>query len=69
MICSSGASAWMRARICWTRSGFSERKLVAFWRPCPSRSSPKLKYEPAFWTTFVSRPTSRTVPSHGMPEP
>ena len=27
---SSEASAWIRERICWTRSGFSERKLVAF---------------------------------------
>lgn len=69
MTCSSGASAWIRARICCTRSGFSERKLVAFWRPWPRRSSPKLKYEPAFWTTFVSSPTSSTVPSQGIPCP
>ena len=30
MIWSSAASAWICARICCTRSGFSERKLVAF---------------------------------------
>ena len=36
---------------------------VAFWRPWPSRSSPKLKYEPDFWTSFRSSAVSRTVPS------
>ena len=48
---------------------FACRNAVAFCRPWPSRSSPKLKYEPAFWTTFFSSATSRTVPSQGMPEP
>ena len=33
MTWSSSASSWMRARICWTRSGFSRRKFVAFCRP------------------------------------
>ena len=63
------ASAWMRARICWQTSGCSRRKAVAFWRPWPSRSSSKLKYEPDFWTIFRSSPTSSTVPSQEMPEP
>ena len=42
-----------RCRIACTTSGCSCRNAVAFWRPCPRRSSPKEKYEPDFWTTFL----------------
>src|SRR3954453_13623984 len=66
---SGPASAWMRVRICWPTSGCSRRKAVAFWRPWPSRSSSKLKYEPDFWTTFRSSAASRTVPSQEIPVP
>src|SRR5690349_23925859 len=41
----------------------SRRKAVAFWRPWPSRSSPKLKYEPDFVRIFRSSAESSTVPS------
>src|SRR5581483_11238460 len=68
-ICPSAACAWIPCRICWTTSGCSSRKAVAFWRPWPSRSSPKLKYAPDFWTTFRSTAASRTVPSQEMPLP
>jgi hypothetical protein len=40
---SGPASAWRRCRICCVTSGCSRRKADAFWRPCPSRSSSKLK--------------------------
>ena len=36
-------SAWTARRIPSVTSGCSLRNAVAFWRPCPSRSSPKLK--------------------------
>src|SRR5437588_1038318 len=67
--CSGPSSSWMRWRICCVTSGCSRRNAVAFCRPWPSRSSPKLKYEPDFATTLRSIPVSRTVPSHEMPEP
>src|SRR5579862_36252 len=67
--CSGPMSSWMRCRICCVTSGCSRRNAVAFCRPWPRRSSPKLKYEPDFVTTLRSRPVSRTVPSHEMPEP
>ena len=63
------APAGSPARICCVTSGCSRRNAVAFWRPWPSRSSPKLKYEPDFVTTFRSMPESSTVPSQEMPEP
>src|SRR5438445_3511243 len=66
---SEPSSTWIFWRICCVTSGCSRRKAVAFWRPWPSRSSPKLKYEPDFVTTFRSIPVSSTVPSHEMPEP
>ena len=56
------------ARIRWSTSGCSRRNAVAFWRPWPSRSSSKLKYEPDFWTTFRSSPASSTVPSQEIPD-
>ena len=62
-------AAWIRARIPCVTSGCSRRNAVAFWRPWPSRSSPKLKYEPDFWTTLRSSAASRTVPSQEIPVP
>ena len=62
-----GASFWIDARIACVTSGCSRRNAVAFWRPWPSRSSPKLKYEPDFWTSFRSSAVSRTVPSQEIP--
>src|SRR5439155_3740054 len=66
---SGPASAWIRARTCWATSGCSRRNAVAFCRPCPSRSSSKLKCEPDFWTILRSSAASSTVPSHEMPVP
>src|SRR5205814_1776460 len=66
---SAPSSTWIAWRLCCVTSGCSRRKADEFWRPCPSRSSPKLKYEPDFVTTFRSSPESSTVPSHEMPEP
>jgi len=67
---TSGPSSVCTARRTpWVTSGCSRRNAVAFWRPWPSRSSPKLKYEPDFWTIFRSSPTSRTLPSQEIPSP
>src|SRR5581483_11825303 len=41
--CSGPISSWICWRICCVTSGCSRRNAVAFWRPWPSRSSPKLK--------------------------
>src|SRR5215203_7466895 len=66
-ICSGPACAWIWCRIDWTTSGCSLRNALAFWRPWPSRSSPKLKYEPDLVTILRSTPVSRTVPSQEIP--
>src|SRR4051794_27309799 len=65
----SGNCSWICWRICCVTSGCSRRNAVALWRPWPSRSSPKLKYEPDFVTTLRSMPTSTTVPSQEKPVP
>ena len=52
------ASRCSAPRIFCVTSGCSRRNAAALWRPWPSRSSSKLKYEPDFWITFLSTPAS-----------
>src|SRR5260370_35589541 len=58
---------WIPWRICCVTSGRSLRHAVAFWRPWPRRSSPKLKDEPDFWESYPHSRPSITAPSQETP--